>query len=373
MTGTRPHICFLAPNAYPLLVGDESLEVAGGAELQQVLIAKALVRRGYRVSMICLDFGQEDRDTVDGVVVYKAFRPDAGVPVLRFFSPRLTSLWRCLKDVDADIVYQRGAGMVTGILAAYSRRHGSKSIFAMAGATKIRFSRDRWLFQYGIRHVDGIVVQNSFQRELVRRETGRDAILIPNCYQFPDTTWPRTERGVLWVSTIRHVKRPHLFLDLAQALPDHEFTMVGGRDLLDVALYGEIESRAALLPNLRFEGFVPYAEVHRYFDEASLFVNTSESEGFPNTFLQTWSRGKPTVSFIDSGARMHGQPVGRIVTSFEELVATVAKLLEDRAERARLGGMANEYVRANHELDRVLDLYEDVFQQLLSSPASARG
>ncbi|HEX7069724.1 MAG TPA: glycosyltransferase, partial [Rhodothermales bacterium] len=223
----RPHICFLAPNAYPVLARDAAVQFAGGAELQQVLIAKALAQRGYRVSMICLDFGQEDWCEVDGVRVHKAFRPDAGLPVLRFLSPRLTGIWRCLRQVGADIVYQRGAGMITGVLAAYSRRYGGKSIFAVAGATKIRFSRDRWMFRYGIRNVDCVVVQNEFQRELVQREIGREPVLIPNCYEPPPETRPQAERAVLWVSTIRHIKRPHVFLDLAEALPEYEFVMVG--------------------------------------------------------------------------------------------------------------------------------------------------
>ncbi len=372
VTASRPHVCFLAPNAYPVLAGGGAVEFAGGAELQQVLVARGLAQRGYRVSMVCLDFGQEDRCEIDGVVVHKAFRPDAGLPGLRFFSPRLTSLWRCLRAAGADVVYQRGAGMTTGVAAAYCRRHGSRSIFAVAGATKIRFLRDRWIFDYGIRNVDCIVVQNEFQRELVRREVGRDSVLIPNCYEPPATGSRQEGSGVLWVSTIRRIKRPHLFLDLAEALPEHEFTMVGGPDLVNGVLYREIEARAATLPNVRFEGFVPYSEVHRYFDETSLFVNTSESEGFPNTFLQTWSRAKPTVSFVDSGARLNGEPVGEIVATLPEMVSTVKKLLDSPSERARLGTLASEYVRAQHGMDRVLDLYENLLQHLWSSPKDAK-
>jgi glycosyltransferase involved in cell wall biosynthesis len=365
VTDSRPHICFLAPNAYPVLADDGDIRFVGGAELQQVLIARELVHRGYRVSMICLDFGQEDRREVDGVVVHRAFRPDKGLPVLRFVWPRLTSIWGCLKRVNADIVYQRGASMLTGVLAAYCRLHGGKSIFAMAGATKIRFSRDRWLFRYGMRNVDSIVVQNELQRQLVRRETGRQSVLIPNCYK-PAVRTRRQGRNVLWVSTIRRVKRPEIFLDVAEALPDYRFTMVGGRDLIDRSLYERIEARAAGLDNVEFVGFVPYAEVHEHFDNAILFVNTSESEGFPNTFLQSWARDIPTVSFVDSGARLNGKQVGRIVASVDDMVSSIRELLEDSSERAHLGQVARNYAENNHGLDRVLDLYEELFSSLVT-------
>lgn len=367
MNSSRPHICFVAPHAYPVLAENEELAFVGGAELQQVLVARELARRGFPVSMICLNFGQEDRCEVDGIVVYRAFRPDEGVPVLRFLWPRLTSLWRCLRRVDADIYYQRGAGMLTGVVARWCRQHRRKSVFAMAGATKIHIRRDRWLFEYGIRTADRIVVQNTHQARAVLDEFGRSSTLIPN-YQPPVVPPPQrgSERGLLWVSTIRRVKRPWLVLDLAQALPDLHFTMVGGRDLLDKSLYDEVQARAETLPNVSFHGFVPYSAVHRYFDRAAVFLNTSESEGFPNTFLQSWGRGIPTISFVDVGARIAEHPVGCVVASVDEMAAAIRELLADDAQRARLGDIGRRYVSENHGLERVIPMYEALCADLLA-------
>ena len=104
-----PHACFVAPYAWPVLAGDSGIKVVGGAEVQQTILARLFRRAGYRVSMICLDFGQPDGAEVDGIVVRKTFGQDEGIPVLRFFHPRLTAMWRVMSEVDADIYYQRSA------------------------------------------------------------------------------------------------------------------------------------------------------------------------------------------------------------------------------------------------------------------------
>jgi hypothetical protein len=109
----------------------------GGAEVQQSLIAPALAARGYKVSMIALDYGQDDRAEVKGVTVHKLYKPDAGIPIVRFVHPRLTTLWRVLGEVGADIYYQRSAAALTGFLAAYCKRHGKRAIYS--GASDVDF------------------------------------------------------------------------------------------------------------------------------------------------------------------------------------------------------------------------------------------
>ncbi len=293
---SRPHICFVAPHAWPVFSGDPHIEEVGGAEVQQGLLARLFAARGYRVSMICLDYGQPDRTVIDGVAVHKAFRPEAGVPVLRFLHPRLTSIWRSLGNVDADIYYCRSAGMLVSQVAEFCRRHGRRSIYAGASdkdflpdqGGKIRYVRDRWLFRRGVARVDRIVAQNEVQRATCLETYGREAAVIPSCYELPAKR-PGTLSAsdtVLWVGVLRSGKRPELFLELAARLPHRRFVLVGPPGRGENAFFQRMRKRAAELPNVEFTGFLPLAQADRRFDAARVFVNTAEYEGMPNTFLQ---------------------------------------------------------------------------------------
>src|SRR3954462_1790374 len=162
--GRKAHICFVAPYAWPVLSRDPNIQVVGGAEVQQCVLARLLADNGYRVSMISFDYGQPSPTLVDGVTVYKSFRPDAGVPVLRFVHPRLTTMWKVLREVDADVYYQRSSAMWTGVIAEFCRRNGKRSIYAGAsdrdfeiGQEQIVHTRDKWLYRRGLGRVDRIV------------------------------------------------------------------------------------------------------------------------------------------------------------------------------------------------------------------------
>src|SRR5581483_7005822 len=206
--GRKPHVCFVAPYAWPVLARDPAIQVVGGAEVQQSILARLLAAAGYRVSMITLDHGQPSPVMVDGISVHKAFSLGSGIPVVRFLHPRLTTMWQVLGEVDADVYYQRSSAMWTGVVAQFCRRHGKRSIFAGAsdrdfeiGQEQIHLARDRWLYRWGVAHVDRVIAQNAFQLESCRRNHRREALVIPSCYAPP----PHAQRAtlandrVLWV------------------------------------------------------------------------------------------------------------------------------------------------------------------------------
>lgn len=358
------HLCFVAPRAWPVLSGDPAIPVVGGAEVQQSVLARLFAAHGHRVSMICLDYGQPQRARVDGVEVVKFCRMKAGLPVLRFLHPRVTSMWRAMREVGADIYYCRSASMWVGVLAEFCRRYGRRSIYAGASnkdfvpdvGGQLAYARDRWLYRRGIARVHGIVAQNEEQRASLRATHGRDAVVIPSCYQFSRKASSEARECILWVGTLHVGKRPQLLLELAKRLPHRRFVLVGGPPSSgDKAFYERIRAQAAGIPNVQMTGFLPFAEVEPWFDRARVFVNTSIYEGMPNTFLQAWARGVPTVATVDVDA-----PVQRVVSDMDGLVQEVEKAFADPSA----GERCREHYERNHAPAHVLARYEEVFASL---------
>jgi len=369
-TQAQLSICFVSPKAYPLLAQDPNIKHVGGAELQQSILAKAFVKQGYKVSMICLDHGQEDGEVIDGVTVYRAYRQEAGLPVLRFFYPRMSSIVSCMKRANADVYYQRCSGMLTGIIAKFCQIYNKSAIFSGAhnddftiNSSKLKNKKDKFLFQYGLKRIQQIIVQNSEQQKLLQKNFARDSIIVNNAYEPPANAVNDKKGCILWVSTMRQFKRPHLFIELLKLLPQYEFKMIGGAG--DKDIYNNIEKLAQALPNLTFCGFVPFTHIEAHYDQARLVINTSDTEGFPNAFLQSWARSIPTVSFYDCGARDNdGNEVCDRVEDINDMKIRVEQLMTDEALWEKRGAQANNYFVNNHSVDSVVKHLGSIVESL---------
>ena len=323
--------------------------------------------------MVCLDYGQENNCVIDGVRVIKAHKPDEGIPVLRFIHPRATSLWSAMKKARADIYYQRCAGMYTGLVALFCKTHKKKMIYSIAhdtdlmpGKELLKYQRDKITYRWGLKQADVIIAQTPEQQRLCRENLGRDSLYIKSCYEPPRDSPQKKKTDVLWVSTIRPFKQPEFFIQLARKLPEYRFMMVGGpaSSKIDDPYFMQISELAKSLPNLVFVGFVPYAEIDKYFDQASLFVNTSKSEGFPNTFLQSWARGIPSVSFFDMHAEYDGKKIGVVVDNLDEMTFRIQYLLKNEIELHNIGELGKKYTKENHSPQKITSVYEHIFRSL---------
>lgn len=375
-----PTICFVGLANLPVLAREYGKLGSGGAELQQTLLAKALAVKGYDVSMVVADHGQPDGAVWDRVKTYKAYRPAGGLPGLRFIHPRWTGLWSALRRAGADIYYVMCAGALLGQVTLFTRLYGGKVIFAAASDSDcdpatllIRYWRDKRLYRYGLRHADVVLAQTREQQSALSKNFGRESRVVAPLTDVGGRRLSFTEReGVLWVANMRPLKRPALLLEAARRLPQLQFHIIGGPVSGAESFYAAVREEALQVANVRFHGAVPYHEIGEFFERCRVFVGTSEIEGFPNTYLQAWSRGTPVAAFLDPEQLIARNGMGRAVSTISELCEAIVTLNGDAHAWETASQRSREYMDNRFNLARVIAPYIEAVTELHAHSAPIR-
>ena len=359
-------ICLVSLRALPALSEEHKHERVGGEEVQHAQLAAALARLGHDVRLVVADFGQRDGAVYEGVTTLKAFRESAGLPGLRFIHPQWTKLWSAIAKADADVYYYSCAGMILGMLALYCGRLGRRLVFRVASdvdcdpdKVEIRRRRDRWLYQYGLKRSDAVLVQTVNQQRALLKNYGLPSTVAGMLVAPPTQSAAPVAKDidVLWVANIRHIKRPDRLVAIARAMPGTRFHMAGAMVPGEEELYKRIEAEARELPNLIFHGVVPYIDIGRLFDRARVFANTSDLEGFPNTFLQAWVRGVPVVTTFDPDGLVKSAGLGSSHTSVPEMIEGLREMLESDAAYRSAGAAALRFMDQRFSEKTVLAPY----------------
>jgi glycosyltransferase involved in cell wall biosynthesis len=371
---TSRSVCFVGMSNLPVLAREYNQHPIGGEQVQHTLLARALAKRGYRVSMVTADYGQADASVWDGITVYKAFAFAEGLPVLRFVHPRWSKLWAALKRADADVYYTSCAGAIVGQLAMFCARFDRRFVFRAASDSDckpeellVQYWRDRKLYEYGLRHADGILTQSAHQRALLKKNYGVESRVAGMLVQGGNELRRFEQRDipVLWVNNFRPLKRPEVYLDMARDLSSLRFHVVGGAAPGNLEYFRQMRLRAQQMSNVSFHGQVPYHDVNEFYDRARVLVNTSEIEGFPNSYLQAWAHGTPVITFIDPDGIIEREGLGYVVKDTSDLVARVQYLATHPEVWERLCAHCLAFMRREFADDRILAPY----RELIDGPA----
>ncbi|SRR6266851_552738 len=366
-------ICFVGFENLPVLDPEYRQHHIGGESVQQTLLGRALARRGHDVSMVVADYGQADGAKWEAIRVFKAYRPDAGLPVLRFIHPRWTGMWSALARADADLYYASRAGMHIGLVALFCRRFRRRFVFRTASdpdcdrsrlRVLIRFARDRWLYEQGLRRADAILVQSASQAEALARSYGLASRVAGMLVEKPLPVAAR-DIDVLWVGSIWRAKRPDRVLELAGRLPDLKIHMVGGPVLREEALFRHVGHVAAARTNVSFHGRLSYWDTNDLYGRARVLVNTSDVEGFPNAYLQAWVRGVPVVTLIDPDRVIEREGLGVAVKSSTQMPDAIRQLLRDPAAWKAASDRCRAFMAREYGEDKVLATYLDTFEEVM--------
>jgi glycosyltransferase involved in cell wall biosynthesis len=395
-------VCFISPYAYGFLNPSSTLPV-GGAEVQVCGLAAQLARDPrFEVTILTGDGDRSARERRSGMAVILSprlgghqRRPGGGQAtkrtavrewlaptilgtVKRWWDDRRSGLswfWTLIR-IRPAVVVMRCATPDLGAIQQICKYIGARLVFQVAHDQDVDGSYVRargslgQRFEQGLKRADAVICQHRGQIARLRAHYGIEGRLLHSlspaaCPPVPCTA--TNDRSiVLWMARLDRWKQPELFLDLAARMPEQRFVMVAPPSEIDSADSPRLRARLNGLSNLALVPGLSFQDALRLFEEALLFVNTSENEGFPNTFLQAAAAGTPIVSWSvdpDRTLERHeiGLCAGRNWDAFEQ---HVRRLCTDGVLRDRLGENGRRYVAAHHDPAGIAGQYAELFLAL---------
>ena len=135
---------------------------------------------------------------------------------------------------------------------------------------------------------------------------------------------------VLWLARVTGVKNPQRVIEIAKQLPEIDFYMAGGGDLLE-----RIKKQAPR--NLKVLG---WQDAKSILPIADIFLSTSENEGMPIALIEAQLAGIPVVATNVGSVPevvLHNRSGIICSKSNDDLIAGIKKLAQNKSLRSKFG------------------------------------
>jgi glycosyltransferase involved in cell wall biosynthesis len=319
-------------------------------------IARALAVAGFRVRHIVAEAAISRTPEGVEVCLLPPHYAQGGLP-------RRRAILQALRESDGSVYVQRPAGIETGFAGVFARLARRRFIFSASHDADFSQNRDllrqlggplevwsaRTQARLGQRCAHAVVAQTEQQAALARDTLGLHTHVIRSFCDLGEPK-PVSREAFLWVGSFAGVKDPLSFLALAERMPDVPFWMVGTERKGWQDLAAAVRERAARLSNLELLPPRPRDEVLALYRRALAVVSTSRYEGFPNVFLEGWSRGIPAISLrVDPDGVITRHGLGAVAGgSLDVMERILRRYLEEPAAVEAAGDAGYRYVRRTH-------------------------
>jgi glycosyltransferase involved in cell wall biosynthesis len=366
--GDKPiSVCFVMLKAYPLF-NPAVKSIFGGAEVDVYLMATELAKdKNFQVSCVVADYGQKFIEQHNGVTVIRSLNFDKN-PITW-----VPSLWRALRYADASIYFRKIFSLVTAVVVLFCKYHKKNFVYRTAHTRECdgTYLKRHWfsgkMMLWSLRQAKAVFAQNVTDRNSLQPDVRLPITVIGNAHHIPDIQ-DKPREMILWVARSAKVKRPELFLQLAWQMPQHNFVMICPQATGDSdGSYDELVTQAGQIDNLRFIQRVPFHEIDDYFQRAFMLVNTSDAEGFPNTFIQACKCATPVLSLnVNPDNFLDKYNCGLCARGDQQLLTTMCGKMLDPDTIKYYGKNARGYAEKNHNIKHIIEAYKTTFRQIYS-------
>ena len=397
MSGTVTTSSILSPVSF-LLICDSYPPVMGGSEIEAQRVCSAMIQRGHRALVLCAGGPPMPpvRDWIDpaGVPVRILTRCAKGRWKDAVFACQVARMiWR--ERHNYEIVYFLMQGLHLAVGLPVARAAGKPIVMKVGGSGVIPLMRKslagrvelHWLRKWASRLM---VLNQGMMEEAISDGFPSELMTwMPNPVDTSEfRPGPPTEVAdlrrrygipgdahvAIYVGRLSPEKGlPSMlrgFALAAQSMPQALLILLGDgpmRQSLEM-----MASELGLAPHqVRFAGRVDASEVAYWLRASDVFVLVSPSEGFSCALVEAMSSGLPAVvsdipanvQLIDPGIHGFTVPFGDESAAAEALRATFT----NHTLRIRMGQAARQRMIDNCSTQKVIDRYEELFAEVLSS------
>jgi glycosyltransferase involved in cell wall biosynthesis len=384
-----------APPISLLLVSYSYPPVLGGSEMEAQRVCAELVRRGYRVGVLCAGLPQMPdaaEFTDSGGVQVRVIGRGCVPPRLdRVFAAGVAwTLWKERREYDLVYFLMQGLHLASGLPVARALR--KPMVMKISGSSVITAMRDSFLGRLELRWlrkwVPQVMILNpGMAEEAVAAGLGAEQLRwMPNPVDTAEfAPCPAARRAELRAGLGVAADVP-VAIYVGRLAPEKELgSLLGGfataaRQFPDALLVlvgdgpeGEgLRARAVALglgERVRFTGRLATPEVCEWLQAADVFALVSSNEGFPCSLSEAMSAGLASVvSGIPANLQLIDDGVHGLHAAVRDEAAIgdgLARLFGDAGLRARMGEAARGRVVENYSTGKVLDRYEALFAEAL--------
>lgn len=353
---------------------------AGGAQTHVAQLVGYMIQQGHSVAVMAQPGGWLEKEVIKN-----------GATFLPLFSikNKLTSMWADMVAIRTIRRYVKE--YAPDIIHTHSSKMGALVRIAIHGRIPTVFTAHGWAFTPGapwIRRVIAVIVEwvfayvteriicvSEFDNVLaVRCGIGNMAkrIVIHNGTKVPESLSSHVvdqQVHIVFVGRLIQPKDPQLLVRACGELQkegntNFTLTIVGGgpqqKDVADVIAESDIKHKVSIT------GEIPKQQVEQILAQSSLFVLTSNYEGFPYTILEAMAYGLPVIASNVGGVAEAVQGCGILVPKQDgvALVRALKELLLSPEKRVELGTKGRETVLQKFTQEEMCRRTYEVYKNL---------
>jgi glycosyltransferase involved in cell wall biosynthesis len=335
-------------------------EPTGGASIQSLVWMNSFKQLGYEIYLGRLeDDVKEIKTEYDWIKFITLFNSSKKKKIV-WFTYRFPLVYKAISKFRGKIVYismPTWHSLYFGLICMLLKKKHIIRIASDVNVDHRLISNHGYLGSFQIllayRIASLILAQNEYQYQILKKKfPNQNIIKIPNPIVINkafESTKDQMTGYIAWVGNFRRVKNLGLLYEIVRNLPQEQFKIAGvPMESIDEETKSSITDLEKLT-NVEFCGNIPRQEILMFYKNAKFLLNTSDYEGFSNTFLESMVTGTPILSTINVNPDgiISQFNLGIIYSSVSNLKECLLKL----TEKQYLDYSKNcvKYVKENHD------------------------